>query len=388
MICHVWKERVALRILFLAPDVNLGERDGQSVHTLAISRAFRSLGHDVLLLASAGIVSTTEESGIEVANIRNLGRAARADAFRLSARFHPDLVYERRSSPKLGLYVARRMGIPLFLEINGLVSQESDSPASLSRWPRRVVRRYLLGRCAKIFVPSAGLARAIAAETGLDLSRFQVVPNGVDLALFKPIDMQLARRSLSWPETGRIVTFVGKFVPWQGLETLLDAANMLRNHGLSWMLVGDGPLRDSIRRRIEDNGLAGTVLMTGPLDHPQVPLAIAASDLCVAPFSHGRNDMIEISPLKIFEYMAMARPVIASNVPGIREIVQGAGVVVEGDNAQALADAVSALLASPAKREQMSRTGFENASRASWESRAKSILSAINQLLPKLPRNS
>src|SRR5712691_11729910 len=262
-------ERVALRILFLAPDVTLDEQDGQSVHTLAISRAFASLGHEVFLLVSEGMAST-KESGFEVASIRNLGRAARRDALHLSAAFHPDVVYERRSSPKLGLYVARRMGIPHFLEINGLVSQESDPPASLARWPRRFFRRYLLGRCTKIFVPSLGLARAIAAETRLDLSRFQVVPNGVDLALFKPIDMQLARRSLSWPETGWIVTFVGKFVPWQGLETLLEAAGLLRNHGLSWILVGDGPLRDSIRRRVEDSGLAGTVLLAGPLDHGQV----------------------------------------------------------------------------------------------------------------------
>jgi len=381
VIWHVRREHVALRILFLAPDVNLDERDGQSVHTLAIGRAFASLGHEVLLLVSAGIAEPTE-SGLEVATIRNLGRAARADAFRLSSMFHPDVVYERRSSPKLGLYVARRMGIPLFLEINGLVSQESNSPPSLSWRPRRLFRRYLLRRCTKIFVPSAGLARAIAAESRLELRRFQVVPNGVDLALFKPIDTQLARHSLSWPETGWIVTFVGKFVQWQGLETLLDAANLLRNRGLLWVLVGDGPLRDSIRRKVEESGLTGAVLMTGPLDHAQVPLAIAASDLCLAPFARVRNEMIEISPLKIFEYMAMGRPVIASDVPGIREIVRAAGVVIEGDNARALANAVSALLANPAKREQMGRTGLENASQASWESRAKSILGAIAQLLP------
>src|SRR5439155_13962293 len=127
---------------------------------------------------------------------------------------------------------------------------------------------------------------------------------------------------------------------------------------------------------------ASRVLITGPLNHSQIPVAIAASDLCVAPFSHGRNDMIEVSPLKIFEYMAMARPVVASNVPGIREIVQDAGVVIDPENVGALAEAVSALLANPARREQMSRVGFEIASRASWQSRAKSILSVINELLP------
>ncbi len=376
-----------MRILFLAPDVNLDEQDGQSVHTLAICSAFASLGHQVLLLVSGGFVPTLQ-SGLDVAPIRNSGRAARMDVQRISNRFNPEVVYERRSSPKLGFYVARRMGIPLFLEINGLVSQESESGSVRARWPRRTVRRYLLSRCTKIFVPAPGLARAIATETGLDLGRFVAVPNGVDLSVFKPLDARVARRSLSWPDAGWIITFVGKLVPWQGLETLLDAASLLRNRGLLWVLVGDGPLRDLIRRRIEERGLIGTVRMVGALAHSQVPLAIAASDLCVAPFSRRRNDLIEISPLKIFEYMAMARPVIASNVPGVQDIVQEAGLVIEGDNAQTLAHAVEALLADSKKREQMSRYGVEYARLASWESRAKSILEAISLAVPGPQRNS
>ncbi len=371
-----------MRILFLASDVNLDEQDGQSVHTLSICSAFASLGHHVLLLVSGGSVSSLQ-SGLEVAAIRNLGRGARMDVQRISTRFHPEIVYERRSSPKLGFYVSRRMGIPLFLEINGLVSEESESGSIRPRWPRRMLRRYLLRRCKKIFVPALGLARAIATETGLDLGRFVAVPNGVDLSIFKPLDVREARRSLSWPETGWIVTFVGKLVPWQGLETLLDAAGLLGNRGLLWVLVGDGPLRDSIRRGIEARGLIGTVRMAGPLDHSQVPLAIAASDICVAPFSRGRNELIEISPLKIFEYMAMARPVIASNVPGVPDLVQEAGLVIEADNAQTLASAVEVLLADSEKREQMSRIGLEYARLASWESRAKAILETISRAMSK-----
>jgi len=376
-----------VRILFLAPDVNLDEHDGQSVHTLAICRAFASLGHQVLLLVSGGFASTLQ-SGLEVAHIRNSGRGARMDVRRVSNRFDPEVVYERRPSPKLGFYVSRRMGIPLFLEINGLVSQESESGAVRARWPRMIVRRYLLSRCTKIFVPAPGLAKAIATETGLDLGRFVAVPNGVDLSVFKPLDVRVARRSLSWPDGGWIITFVGKLVPWQGLETLLDAASLLRNRGLLWVLVGDGPLRDSIRRGIEERGLIGTVRMVGAVAHSQVPFAIAASDLCVAPFSRGRNDLIEISPLKIFEYMAMARPVIASNVPGVQDIVQEAGLVIEGDNAQTLAHAVESLLADSKKRERMSRFGLEYARSASWESRAKSILETISRAVPGPQRNS
>jgi len=123
--------------------------------------------------------------------------------------------------------------------------------------------------------------------------------------------------------------------------------------------------------------------MAGPLDHSQVPLAIAASDICVAPFSRGRNELIEISPLKIFEYMAMARPVIASNVPGVPDLVQEAGLVIEADNAQTLASAVEVLLADSEKREQMSRIGLEYARLASWESRAKAILETISRAMSK-----
>lgn len=370
--------RYPARILFLAPDVRLTEQDGQAVHTLSLCKALATLVSEVLLLVAD---STTQESlpaGVRVEQVPNTGRTAIRAATEWGETWHPDVIYERRSDPKLGGRLSRSLRIPYYLEVNGLADMEQSWASGIRTRAVRRIRRPAYRSCRRIFVPTAKLGTYVAHAFGIEQTRISVIPNGVDLERFIPMDMQAARRALGWSAEWKTVTFVGKLVPWQGLACLVRAAGMLSDiKDLRIFIVGDGPLRSTLDQQLRSAGLNETVQLAGTKPHSEVPTWIAASDVCVAPFTRVRNELIELSPLKLFEYMAMGRPIITTEVPGVRDLVDGAGVVVRPDSASDLAEAIDRLLSSPLRIRELGNRGAHLARECSWNFRAVQIVDAL-----------
>ena len=361
-----------MRILFLAPDVSLEEQDGQAAHVIGISRALQDLGHDLLVLVGAAKVQTLAASDIPIRVIRNRGNGSREDAWQSAISFRPDVVYERRATPKLGLRLSRRLRVGYFLEINGIVDFERGFGRrqwlSGMRWRRNGILR----RCEHFVVPSNGLAVRLSSIHGIPLDRFSIIPNGVDLSAFREIDKIESRKVLGWPLDRPILVFAGKLVGWQGLFTLLDAISLSEFRSRVWVaLVGDGPLASEIANQIRERGLEETVKLTGPRPHSEVPLILSAGDLCIAPFTSERNSKIEISPLKLFEYMASGRAVVASDVPGVKGILRDAGLTVPPDSATELARAIDVLLRDPGRMQEMGHKGVQYSQRSSWKERGE-----------------
>jgi len=231
----------------------------------------------------------------------------------------------------------------------------------------------------QIFVPSQRLANLLAGRLHLPPTRFTVVPNAADLSLFRPTEKAQARRVLGLSLESAIVVYVGNLAHWQGLETLVDAAKHLTQiPRLQILIVGDGPVRGSVIERIASAHVEGTIRLMGALPHEKVPLVLSAADVCVAPFTRVRNDLIGISPIKLFEYMAAGRPVVASDVAGVREIMQDAGMLVTPDSPTNLAAAISHLLSNPSKQDELGRRASEISQLNSWEDRARTILSVVS----------
>src|SRR5205823_3144006 len=200
-----------------------------------------------------------------------------------------------------------------------------------------------------------------------------------DLSLFRPIDRTESRRVFGLSPDQVVVVFVGKLAPWQGLETLIDGAKHLAQiPKLQILIVGDGPVRQKIAERIVSRQVERTVRLTGALPHDQIPTVLAAADLCVAPFSRARNDLIGISPIKLFEYMAAGRPIVASDVAGVREIVKDAAMLVTPDSATDLAAVIAQLLSDPSRLDELGRRAAVNSRLNSWGVRAKTILDAVS----------
>jgi glycosyltransferase involved in cell wall biosynthesis len=203
--------------------------------------------------------------------------------------------------------------------------------------------------------PVAAWVRDVAGNE----ARVHTLSNGVDTSRVLP-----ARRPVA-PAVGAPFTigFVGTLKPWHGVETLLDAFAELVATDPSYrlLLVGDGPLAETVRAGIAGADLGARVRMTGAVEPGAVPALLRRMDVAVAPYP--RLDAFYFSPLKVYEYLAAGLPVVASRVGALAEILDHGrlGVLVEPGDVHQLADALAALRADPVRRSRLRELGRRSA---------------------------
>lgn len=353
--------------------------DAQGIHIAALCDALRELGHEVDLVAlvrrarprPAAAASGTENSGREGASLFGLPVPAwfyelLALAYNIPGFFmlaaavlrrRPDLIYERYALFTLcGRWVARVFGLPFVLEVNAPLSLELSRHGGLAfaRLARRL-ETWLLSSSTRTVVVSQAMADLFVRQ-GVPARKMVVMPNGVREAQFNPrIDGRPVRARLGLANAC-VVGFVGWMRPWHGVEQLIDAVAELRPRcpDLRLLLVGGGPALPGLRQQVERLGLGETVLFTGALAVDQVPAHIAAMDVVVQP------DVTDYaSPIKLFEYLAVGRAVLAPAKPNILEIVtdeQTALTFPPGDR-PALVAALARLYGDPALRTRLGAAG-------------------------------
>lgn len=295
-----------------------------------------------------------------------------------------DVIYTRNSFfGVLGdLFSGRIHGTPIVCEVNGFFGDEirlidGNHPSSgIAAWMNQRVctlsEQYLLKRADSIIAVTAGIKRHLVEEYGVDGKKITVIENGANIEIFRPGDQDRAREDLGLDPSARYVCFTGNFAPWQGLSHFIRAIPLIRDTcpAARFLLVGDGVMREECAALAADLGVRDLVHFTGRVAYESVPLYVTASDVCVAPFIRDRNDRIGLSPLKVYEYMGCGKPVVASDIPGVRELLEhsGGGISVRPEDPQAIASAVSMLLADPEMRRQMGRAGCEYVrENNSWE---------------------
>ena len=365
--------------------------DAQGIHIHEIVRAFRELGHDVEVAALAD-ERNDQPGGKKQRRPADRFRAAPAWAYELMSLAYnlygyrmlrratkarrPDLLYERYSlNTFCGVWAARRLGVPLILEVNAPLAYEQDALGKLAfRRLARFSERWICSNSTRTIVVT-GVMRDLLVEEGVPRERIVVVTNGVDPAKFHP-GVQgrqvVARHGL---EGKLVLGFVGWFRPWHGLEMLLQAFHdaRLADLGARLLLVGDGPARPDLDRFIARNGLGDDIVFTGPVPHEDIPAHIAAMDVAVQPSAPEYA-----CPMKIIEYMAMAKCVVAPDQPNIREIVEDGknGLLFEARNAAELKSTLLRALRESEVRQSMGRNAFETviSRRFLWKDNAERAL--------------
>jgi len=288
-----------------------------------------------------------------------------------------DIVYERRSTPKIGFAVKTRRRIPLVMEINGILRDELHFQGRADgRTVRGLLKDRLRGalfrRVDGFIVVSEGIKDDLVARHGVDPRRVLVVGNAVNTTRFQPIAKQSACRRLELESERPRAVFVGNLVEWRDFESLLQATRLLLETVpmFELLVVGDGPARGSFEARAKALLPARTVRFAGEVPHTDVPFHIAASDFGLLP---ERVRSLDISPLKLFEYLSCGRPVVAFDVPGL-DIVRtlGTGILVPPGDPGTLAAAMARLIGSPELVREMGRTGRAFVERErSWSSVAR-----------------
>jgi glycosyltransferase involved in cell wall biosynthesis len=211
--------------------------------------------------------------------------------------------------------------------------------------------------------------------------RIKTIGNGVNSERFHPIRdpalLEEWRERLGIKKGDRVVAFVGNLAPWQGVDILIESGLRIlaRMERVKFLIVGDGMMKGSLQGRAMESGFGGSFIFTGMISYETVPVLINTADICVAPFIARRNRETGVSPLKVFEYLACGKPVIASRIEGLEMIERaGTGLLVKPDDPGDLENALLRLLNEQEQLEEMGRKGSEIARKElSWESRVDAI---------------
>jgi glycosyltransferase involved in cell wall biosynthesis len=297
-----------------------------------------------------------------------------------------DFIYQRYNRfNSTGVVLSVVTGLPLVLEFNGSevwVSRHWDPVGQTSLLKR--FERLNLRAADLIFVVSEVARRELIRDPAIDPESVVLNPNGVDTDVFRPhCGGEEMRRGLGL-EHKTVVGFVGTFGPWHGAPVLAEASSLVSHAaGCHFLFVGDGDERSVAEDIINGGPRSAGATFTGRVPHNQVPAYLDACDILVSP--HVRpTDGGEFfgSPTKLFEYMAMARPVVASRVGQIADVItdQVNGFLVEPGDPNALAKAIELLAADKALCARLGAAARQTVTeRYTWQHNAARVFGHLAQ---------
>jgi glycosyltransferase involved in cell wall biosynthesis len=301
---------------------------------LGVMSAFRSLGYelDSFIVGDQMPPEVTRRSGRAISATPL--HALAADLGRLSFRVinarrawkqlggRVDWVYERFASFQALGMPFQRHGVPWILETNGPFYEEAkaERKSMLLTGFARKVELEAYRQCNVLICVSPTLKGIVCAEAGVEASKIIVVPNGVDTDLFDPQKYRAKRVFDSFT-----VGFVGGLLAWQGLDLLLQAIAELRDErgiAINLVVVGDGLMRKPWENLTQSLRLGKQVRFVGRVNGDDVPSYVAGMDVGYSGQVQLQSGSMYHSPLKIYEYMAMAKPVLASAFDDARRIIR------------------------------------------------------------------
>lgn len=311
-------------------------------------------------------IDLSRSIGVQIAMTTGAARVAR----RLAARLDPDVLHANSLQFQTSLAAARlqaRSGIPMVLtaHIAGLDALPRALRAA-AKLHEHTVGRYVLSRSARVIAVSGAVAEHLDRYPGF-AERVLVVPNAVDHERFHPPASTVSRPS----EVS--VTFIGRLVPNKGPHLLVEALGSLRplDPAMRVTIIGDGPMRGRLERRVNDLGLAGIVRFVGFSD--QVEEHLRTTDVLVRP------TLTEGMPLAVLEAMASGVCVVASDLPGTTELIRDGetGLVFPAGDVDMLAQTLRRALLLGRERERLGRAALERSRAYSWDRCARETLDVL-----------
>jgi glycosyltransferase involved in cell wall biosynthesis len=254
------------------------------------------------------------------------------------------------------LNAARELNIPVVIGALG---------SDLRRIENYVIER-LIGqtlRKSAFIVTVSDELRERAIQFGIAPEKCRTIHNGCDFSIFQPSDRQAARLELKIPTDTELILFTGRFVPLKGIRDLLEAVSLLASGRprIHLACIGEGPLDREVRQRASQPDLRDHVTFTGPVDAHRIARWLAASDVFCLP-SHSEG-----CPNVVIEALSCGRPVVASNVGGIPELMDPrCGILVTPKDPEQLAQGLAKALDKPWNEDEI-----VGSFRRSWDDMAR-----------------
>jgi len=224
--------------------------------------------------------------------------------------------------------LARRRTIPFiyyWIDVNSTLIPERQF-----QMLGRILEKITLRNSTKVIVINKKL-REYTINVGANPENTTVIGAGIDLDKFNPtIDGSVIRSSYGIRQDDIVLFFMGWLYQFSGLkEVALELARSRdRYSNLKIFIIGDGDAFTDLQRIRDENQLGDRIILTGKQPYEKIPEFIAASDICILPADPKEKIMQDIVPIKMYEYMAMGKPVISTKLPGImREFGEEHGVL-------------------------------------------------------------
>ncbi|NIA69678.1 glycosyltransferase family 4 protein [Pelagibius litoralis] len=286
-----------------------------------------------------------------------------------------DLIYERYSLwSSAGVRAARRLGITCIIEVNAPLVEEQAAYRKLALDEiARGIEAEVFAKADALMVVSRPLADYVHGR-GAAPQRVHVTGNAVDGTRFHPGVVPADVPDI--PKDAFVLGFSGSLKRWHGVDVLMTAFRNLKSRmpEAHLLIVGDGPKHGWIEGFAQGADLMDSVTMTGWQPHAALPGLIARMDVATAPYPQSDNHYF--SPLKLFEYMAVGRPIIASRIGQTAEVIADGrnGVLVPPGDADALAEAVMILRCEPDIARRLAAAAAEEGRKHDWKRNARAVL--------------
>jgi len=282
-----------------------------------------------------------------------------------------------------GALLSRWTGIPLTLEYNGSEKWMAGywDPTRFYSWMSLCEDIAL--RCASLIVVVSDPIKTELLERGIPVERVVVSPNAVDPDYFHPLcGGEELRRELGIGPEEAVVAFVGSFGPWHGISILRQSiAEILKgptSPRIRFILIGDGPLQEETRKILGEFERTGQVIFTGMLPHGRVRPYLDAADILVSPhlpLPDGKPFFG--SPTKLFEYMAMAKAIVASRLDQLAQVLtdRETAMLVTPGSVSELTATILLLAAQPQLRNRLGKAARQAAiARHTWKQNVLPVL--------------
>jgi len=372
--------KVALVAPYFFPHIG-----GVESHVLALARELKGKGHEVQVFTSKH-ADLKEFDAVDGVPVRRVPVSSMLFDTPLTPKLMPvlqaekwDIIHAHSPPPMSSYYAARaaaRSGVPLVYTHHC----DPEIPSLLGRtvsWVYyRTLLSYTLRHAARIIVYTESYA---ATSYALWKHPTAHVPTGLDLGRFGPQNDGAAIRKKHGLEGKKVVLFVGRLTAHKGIQTLIEAAAMTGPE-VKYLLVGPGEFPASWSRRLRQLKVEDRLVLAGKVAEAELPAYYAACDLLVLP----SVSRLEAFGLVLVEAMASRRPVVASDMPGVREVIKDGktGLLCEPFNADDLAAKIGAIVSNAEEAAGMGAAGRKLAEeRYSWEVIGEKIEKVYKEVL-------
>ncbi len=309
----------------------IASKDGQYVHIEELTSSLRNMGHEIIFVGPK--IVENDGFGSKGGVVHYLKRFMPKVIYELFeftysfmayyklkqavSQYKPDFIYERYNLyMPAGIWIKKRFNLKILLEVNAPIYDERNkydgiAIHSLARWTERYVWKN-----ADIILPVTKVLSDRILKENISNEKIHIIPNGIDRKKFSQIpDTDSAKKKLNMDGV-LVLGFTGFMRDWHGLDKVVELLTINDSIKKHLLFVGDGPARKSIEDKAKKLGVSDMLTITGIVERENIIDYVSAFDVALQP------DVVSYaSPLKLFEYMALGRAIIAPDTENICEVL-------------------------------------------------------------------